>query len=263
MKKKGFIIAILLATVISQTACGSSLQTIFGSANDVVQTKEFEEAADRTGEALNDLATHIVSDALDAIRNAKKESDENAESGFEEESNTEDKDTTTDTAENTANVSLIPVTYVRAKDGDTLVVSDNSGEETTIRLIGIDTPESVNPDESKNSEYGEIASKYTKELLGQYETLYLQYDEGKEDTYGRILAYVWLRNDVDTEDTNSVAAYMLNGILVAQGYANTMTIAPNVKYAATFAALKVDAKEKKAGLWQYEEYWTVEGEDAF
>ena len=263
MRKKSSVIVILLAVAISQTACGSSLQTIFDSANDVVQTKEFEEAADRTGEALNDLATHIASDVLDTIRSAKKEGDENADSGAEEENKKETAETTTDPVEKTANAALTQVSYVRSKDGDTIIVLDDSEKEITVRLIGIDTPESVNPDENKNNEYGEIASKYTKELLGQFRTLYLQYDEGREDTYGRTLAYVWLRNDVDINDTNSVASYMFNAILVSQGYADTMTIAPNIKYAATFAALREDAKEKKAGLWQYEGYWLLEGEDGF
>ena len=160
MRKKSSVIVILLAVAISQTACGSSLQTIFDSANDVVQTKEFEEAADRTGEALNDLATHIASDVLDTIRSAKKEGDENADSGAEEENKKETAETTTDPVEKTANAALTQVSYVRAKDGDTIVVSDDSGEEITVRLIGVDTPESVNPDENKNNEYGEIASKY-------------------------------------------------------------------------------------------------------
>lgn len=120
---------------------------------------------------------------------------------------------------------LDKVTYIRAKDGDTIVVNKN-GQEKTVRLIGIDTPESVHPDESKNTKEGEEASNHTKDILQGTTTLYLEYDIEKEDKYGRTLAYVWLNEDTSNMEN------MLNYRLVKEGYATPMQVksSPNSKY---------------------------------
>ena len=158
--------------------------------------------------------------------------------------------TTTETSD-TEN-SFIPgeirtVNLVKVVDGDTIVVSDN-GVEYKVRFIGIDTPESVNPDESKNTEYGSMASAHTKELLEGITTLYLELGEETTDSYGRVLAYIWL-----AEDTSDISN-MLNAKILADGYADTLTISPNIKYAETFETIKNRAKESDTGLWQYQEY---------
>jgi micrococcal nuclease len=77
---------------------------------------------------------------------------------------------------------------IRAVDGDTLkVLLDN--QEETIRLIGVDTPESVHP--FKPVEPGAIAaSDFTKQLTAR--TVYLTYDKDRYDYYHRLLAYVWI-----------------------------------------------------------------------
>ena len=83
-------------------------------------------------------------------------------------------------------------TVIRAVDGDTLKVLLNGATET-VRLIGVDTPESVHP--TKPVEEGSLeASVYTKQLVGK--TVLLTYDKNKRDFYQRILAYVW----IDTEE---------------------------------------------------------------
>jgi len=126
---------------------------------------------------------------------------------------------------------------VRVIDGDTILV-DIDGEETRIRLIGVDTPESVSTDESKNTAEGKEASEYTDgQLTGKQ--IYLEYDEGMTDTYGRTLAYVYL------EDGET----MFNRILLEQGYAQVMTVEPNTKYAEEFETLEAAAKEAGAGFW--------------
>ena len=129
---------------------------------------------------------------------------------------------------------------VRVVDGDTIIVSIG-GEDTRIRFIGVDTPESVNPDESLNTEQGAIAADFTKELLtGQQ--VYLEYDKERTDKYDRTLAYVYLADGetmVETELLNS-------------GMARTMTIEPNTKYAAYFEQLEVAAAEKRIGIWSTE-----------
>ena len=151
-------------------------------------------------------------------------------------------------------VILEQVTLVHIADGDTVTIITEDGYEYRVRLIGIDTPESVNPDEAKNNEFGLLASDHTKELLKDTDTIYLEYDKEKTDQYGRILAYVWLCEDT-TELTN-----MLNARILAEGYAVDKVYEPNDKYASQFEILKLSAKEKKNGLWAYDEFAGLMGE---
>ena len=72
-------------------------------------------------------------------------------------------------------------------DGDTLSVM-YAGKSTKVRLIGVDTPESVHPDEELNNQYGDKASEYTQELLKSTEYLYLEFDKQLYDDYDRLLA---------------------------------------------------------------------------
>lgn len=133
-------------------------------------------------------------------------------------------------------------------------MANENGEDTTVRLIGIDTPESVNPDESQNNEFGEMASEYTKTLLKDIDKVYLQYDEQLQDIYGRTLAYVWTCEDVNPEDSNDIEAYMLNAILVKEGYAYNKDYKPNSHYAQVFYKLRENAQTQNYGLWQYEDF---------
>lgn len=128
-------------------------------------------------------------------------------------------------------------TVTRVVDGDTIVVSLN-GEETKVRFIGIDTPESVNPDESKNTANGIIASQWTKDFLDGKQ-VYLEYDVQKTDKYGRTLAYVYLL------DGKTMVQYEL----LKNGLAEIMTIEPNTRYEKIFIELEKEAKENKIGFW--------------
>lgn len=128
---------------------------------------------------------------------------------------------------------------VRVVDGDTIKVNFN-GIEESLRMIGIDTPESVHPDGSKNTEAGKIASEYTKSMIEGKEVT-LEFDVQERDKYGRLLAYVWLGNT------------MFNKTLLQEGYAQVSTYPPNIKYVNDFVALERIARENKKGLWQYEE----------
>ncbi|MCU7207700.1 thermonuclease family protein [Turicibacter sp. GALT-G1] len=136
-------------------------------------------------------------------------------------------------------ISLEEVILKRVVDGDTLIVTNSDGEDVRVRLIGIDTSESVHPDESKNTLDGDIASEYTKSLLEVGQILYLEYDVEQMDVYNRTLAYVWLTNyDVDSNNIESISNHMLNAKLVADGYAVAKRFAPNVKYAEIFENLE-------------------------
>ena len=125
-----------------------------------------------------------------------------------------------------------PVRVVRVIDGDTIEIEN----DITVRMIGIDTPESVHPDENKNTEYGNIASEYTSELLTG-KIVQLEYDTELTDTYGRTLTYVYLDGE------------MVNEMLLQKGLARTMTIPPNTKYADHFARLEQEAKINNIGFW--------------
>lgn len=129
-----------------------------------------------------------------------------------------------------------PFEVVKVVDGDTVKLL--IGEEvTTVRLIGIDTPESVHPDKEKNVPEGKLASDHTKELLDD-ELVYVEYGQESHDRYGRALAYLYL-----DEQT------MVNARILEDGYAKVYTIKPNDKYEDYFLRLEEEARSGNAGLW--------------
>lgn len=123
-------------------------------------------------------------------------------------------------------------------DGDTIVV-ENAGENIKIRLLGINAPESVHRDESKNTKEGKQASKYLRNLL-EGKSVYLEYDEEPKDKYGRDLCYVYLEDKMT----------MVNKLLVSEGMAKVVKIKPNVKYYEELKALEKEAKQNKKGFWK-------------
>ena len=129
-----------------------------------------------------------------------------------------------------------PYKVVRVIDGDTALININ-GTEQRCRLIGIDTPESVHPDEGRNTEEGKTASDWTKEFLtGQ--NVYLEYDLQPEDTYGRQLVYLYLEDGRMVQDE-----------LLKEGLAQVMTVQPNSKYASHFHELQEEARANEVGFW--------------
>ena len=121
---------------------------------------------------------------------------------------------------------LEPCELERVVDGDTIIVHDPQDKRLRVRLTGIDAPESVAEDESRNTEEGRNASKFLKELLKNTKTVYLEYDVGKTDQYNRTLAYVWIKYEN--------AYVMVNEIILATGHAKPVYIKPNLKYADDF-----------------------------
>lgn len=124
---------------------------------------------------------------------------------------------------------------VRVVDGDTIVVNIE-GEEHKVRLIGVNTPESVAPDSYRveNTEAGVLASEYTKALLANVTEVYLQKDVSETDQYGRLLRYVWLEVPEDKDNINEIATKMLNGILVMDNVADPARYEPDTMYADDF-----------------------------
>lgn len=133
-----------------------------------------------------------------------------------------------------------PYAVERVVDGDTIYIINDAAESEKVRFIGIDTPESVHADESKNSDAGLVASAFTKELLtGQ--SVWLEYDIDRQDQYGRTLAYVYI------EEGETLV--MVQDQLLYHGLAQTMTIQPNSKYAEHFAEIQREAQQAGHGFW--------------
>jgi micrococcal nuclease len=136
-------------------------------------------------------------------------------------------------------------TVARVVDGDTLKLSNGD----KVRLIGIDTPEmhysdklerdarSSRRDIARIQSLGSKASDFTSSLcLGR--RVRLEFDVKKKDRYGRRLAYVYLEDGT-----------FVNAKIIEEGYAQIMTVPPNVKYADMFLRLERQAREKNKGLW--------------
>lgn len=125
---------------------------------------------------------------------------------------------------------------VRVVDGDTLVVDRGRGEEK-LRLIGIDCPESVNSDKTKNTEEGRAASDFTKSVVAAGQLVWLQKDTSDTDRYGRLLRYVWLSEPGDVGSAEEVKSKMLNAILIVNGHAVAKEYRPDTAYSVTFKGL--------------------------
>lgn len=124
----------------------------------------------------------------------------------------------------------------RVVDGDTFIAKDSNNKEIKVRLIGIDTPETVKPN-TPVQPYGKAASNFTKEHLTNKD-VYLEYDKEPKDRYNRTLAYVWL--DKKT---------MLNELLVKKGLAREKYFAPNGKYRDVFKKGQAEAQSKHLNIW--------------
>ena len=123
----------------------------------------------------------------------------------------------------------------RVVDGDTFVATVN-GRRERVRVIGVDTPESVDPNRP-DEPFGEEASDFAKRYLDG-ETVRMAGDVEPRDRYGRMLAYVWLADGT-----------FWNALLAAEGYAQQLTIPPNVTYAPLFRRLVAEARGNDRGLW--------------
>ena len=130
-----------------------------------------------------------------------------------------------------------PYPVERVVDGDTFIVSID-GKSEKIRLIGVDAPESVHPDQRRNTAEGEEVSEYVRSLL-ENKRVYLEYDVSLTDQYNRVLAYVYLEG----------GKTMLNELLLEKGYATVMTVQPNSRYADNFYEIQRKAREEKKGIW--------------
>ena len=144
-------------------------------------------------------------------------------------------------------------TVTRIIDGDMIQVL-YGGREKRVRLIGIDAPESRVNRKTKKDKYanmaehdletiiemGKEAKAYVNGLVKRGDMITIEFDVQEMDKYGRLLGYVYLSN-----------GKMLNEEIVKSGYANVMTMPPNVKYKDRFMEAYQEAEEDKRGLWEY------------
>jgi micrococcal nuclease len=125
---------------------------------------------------------------------------------------------------------------VKVVDGDTVHVRVG-GRRETVRYIGVDTPESVKPGSPVQC-FAKRASVFNARLVAG-ERVSMVTDAERRDRYGRLLAYVYRVRD----------GLFVNAELVRRGYAQPLTIPPNVAHAAGFLRLAAAARRDGRGLW--------------
>ena len=139
--------------------------------------------------------------------------------------------------ENNDEVSSERYRVIKVVDGDTLDI-DLNGKIERLRLIGIDTPETVDPRKDVQC-FGKEASNKAKELLNeQYITLESEETQGERDKYKRLLRYVYL-----PDGTN------FNLFMIAEGYAHEYTYDEPYKYQSEFKQAESIARQIPKGLW--------------
>ena len=161
------------------------------------------------------------------------------------------RDINTYTATTSNDLSIVPITtayfdtiplskiyrVTSVIDGDTLKVTED-GLTVTVRMIGIDTPETVHPSKPVQC-FGKEASEKAKALLTDA-VVHLEFDnsQGIHDKYGRLLAYVFLENGTN-----------VNEYMIVEGYAYEYTYNVPYKYQYAFKEAEVSARVQKKGLW--------------
>ncbi|MFI8491846.1 thermonuclease family protein [Peribacillus butanolivorans] len=138
---------------------------------------------------------------------------------------------------------------VKVIDGDTVKIKLPSGNEETVRLLLIDTPETVHPSKPVQP-FGPEASKFTKELMPAGSEVEVETGISERDKYGRLLAYFY------------VDGKMVNKLLLEKGLARVAYVyAPNTKYIDELEGIQKQAQKEEIGIWSIENYATSKGFD--
>ena len=125
---------------------------------------------------------------------------------------------------------------VKLVDGDTIWVDVGAGRIEKVRYIGVNTPELRHP--QRGVEPGSHEAHAVNRRLVEGKRVRLELDVQPRDRHGRLLAYVW------TGDT------MVNAELLRLGYAQVMTVPPNVRHQSLFLKLQRAARDSHRGLWR-------------
>ncbi|SDI30976.1 micrococcal nuclease [Alteribacillus persepolensis] len=159
---------------------------------------------------------------------------------------TVDTHTETEESPDGSDIQTIEATVTEVVDGDTIKVQMNGNEET-VRLLLVDTPETVHPNKPKQP-YGEQASQFAKKHLPTGENVTIEIDTTIRDHYDRFLAYIWIQDN------------MFNEMLLAEGLARVAyVIEPNTRYVEHFRQVEQQAKEQQKGIWSHHGYVTDDG----
>ena len=135
-------------------------------------------------------------------------------------------------------VAAFAASVVRVVDGDTFLARVGSGPDVRVRIIGVDTPETVKPDTAVRC-YGPQASAFTKHLLPAGTIVRAAHESGGDvDRYGRQLWDVWLPD-----------GRFLESVLAASGAARAYPYPPQTDHASLIAELAARARQSQRGLW--------------
>lgn len=145
----------------------------------------------------------------------------------------------------TASGELETAVVTRVVDGDTLHIERN-GREETVRLLLVDTPETVHPNKPVQP-FGKEASQFARETLSGKE-VQLEFDGPERDKYGRLLAYVWVG------DTS------FNERLLERGLARYAYVYdPPYTHSGALKEAEQEASDKEKGIWSLPGYVTEDG----
>ncbi|WP_455539150.1 thermonuclease family protein [Terrisporobacter sp.] len=200
--------------------------------------------------------------STDSTNNSNTESSTNSTNNKNNATKNDSTDNSNDkTTTNSLNNTNLPrdaskATIERVVDGDTVKVRlKGSGEIVTLRLLLIDTPESVKPGVDPQP-YSKEASNFAKQLLQSGDTVYLEYDNGdKTDKYGRHLCYLWYYDNKD----NSWKMY--NETIVEKGLARVGYVYSQRKHLNELYKAQDKAKANKLNIWSVNGYVTDRGFD--
>lgn len=185
------------------------------------------------------LGAVMLSSLIVGVITAPPVEDKPTESVTETEAPTETNQDTT-VAEQETGTEAEPATtskVIKVVDGDTVTVETN-GVRETIRIIGINTPETVDPRKPVEC-FGQEASARAHELLdNQTVTLEADSTQGESDKYDRLLRYIFLSNGSD-----------FGKQMISEGYAYEYTYSTPYKYQQDYKTSQSDAEKAKRGLW--------------
>lgn len=176
----------------------------------------------------------VVEQVVSAISNTEQNQATSSEEVTNSASAQETAQNSTDTTKS-SELSFYSVTQV--VDGDTIKININ-GKEETLRLIGLDTPETVDPRKEVQC-FGKEASNKAKELLSNKKVrIETDASQGTTDKYGRMLAYVYREDGL-----------FYNKHMIEQGYAHEYTYGTPYKYQSEFKTAQKNAQASQIGLW--------------
>lgn len=258
--KKNKMKLLLLSATTTLFLSGCGLIDYINIADDVKareEQKALEKEAKAEAEANSDFSskeneTNETSDNSSILNEIfKDQNDETNDDVVDKSESNSDKQSSIDIEkeDNSSDFSdIFEATWVSSIDGDTIKIRKEDGTTEKVRLLLIDTPESVSTKISPQL-YGHQASRYMKSLQKENQEITVKVGDPSQDDYGRLLAYVYLSN-----------GEMLNEHLVRMGFARVAYIfPPNTQYLELLQSAQEQAKNEKLLIWSVDGYVTDNG----